>query len=149
MKNRILFLFSFLVILCIGHLTAQEDALASSSIDQEAMEMAAKAAEQDDTIEKVVDSDSGVVSYYKVSTCTHSGTTKKTQVKWDSASAQFVNMKATSSKKGCDPKACSGKKGAKKGCCSKSKSRNSSASVENMTNEAKSDVEILNASAAQ
>ena len=75
---------------------------------------AEKAAVMDDMIEKRVCDKSGKVSYHKKAVCEVSGKVSYTEVQYDEASAQFVDLKDVSSGK----KACCAK-GKKKGCCAK------------------------------
>lgn len=56
------------------------------------------AAASDESIEKKVCSESGTVSYYKKTTCAHSGATKMTEVKFDAMSNSFVSVEDTSVK---------------------------------------------------
>ena len=50
------------------------------------------AASNDESIEKKVCDVTGNISYYKKSTCEHSGAVKMTEVKYDESSNSFVNV---------------------------------------------------------
>ena len=148
--KKVLFLFACL---CVFSLTAeaQKKACAKKSTACSAKKMTkasamgnaevsvddaviAKAAALDESVERSVCAKSGKVSYYQKSVCPASGKVTKKAVKYDAATAKFVNVspsdmaEGTAAKKACTPeemkkckktctaaemKACAAKKAAK------------------------------------
>ncbi len=149
--KKVLFLFAF--VLSAGLITAQDAAVkkscsktcakaceakkASASVDTETKVASAEtaaviAAAEEAGIERKVCDVTGNVSYYKKTTCEHSGSVKMTEVKYDNSSNAFVNVSPmdhmnegeakvvkTSEKTSAKAKTCS--KSGEKACCASKK----------------------------
>ena len=97
--------------------TKSASATKSSSCCAKTAKAAAKLAAADATIEAKTCEKSGKVSYYRNSTCAVSGKASLTEVKYDPATAKFVNVSPSKmskasggkNKKSCDPAACTKK----------------------------------------
>ncbi|MEZ4948508.1 MAG: hypothetical protein R2879_14395 [Saprospiraceae bacterium] len=144
--KKLFLLFALVSFAALGTIQAQcHGKKSASTTEVQSDEAAAKLASMDETIERRVCEKSGTVSYWKKETCAKSGNVSFSEVSYDSANGQFVNVspsevhgKATNGKSCCAGKSagskasCSGAEkasaskascsgAAKAGCCSSKK----------------------------
>lgn len=149
-----LILFAVLALAAVGvqaqHNCGSKSHSASTTSSSVSDEAAAQAASLDGTIDRRVCETSGKVSYYKKDVCEKSGKVSFSQVQYDAATSQFVNVAPSSvsdkksgsccaskgasasatSGEGGSKASCAGKTSGSKACCAGKKAKGSSASVE-------------------
>lgn len=139
--KQLLSLFSLVLFVGVGQLTAQENQspvatseVAKTSCSKKCSKAcaakAAQAASMDESIEKKVCNETGMVSYQRKSVCEHSGKVSYTQVAYDEATATFVDIDETAVKASSAEKKSCGKKA---GCCAKSKQASADAAKVQIT----------------
>lgn len=123
----------FVALLACGFVMvqAQSESLAKASNSSVAQDAATVAASMDPSIDRRVCETSGKVSYYKKDVCEKSGKVSFSQVQYDAASGQFVNV---SPSQVAEKAVCAGKTSGKSCCASKSSSASATAGTDEKAN---------------
>ncbi|MDX1683655.1 MAG: hypothetical protein R3275_00380 [Saprospiraceae bacterium] len=142
--KHLLSLFSLVLFVGVSQLTAQENqspvvekevtkkASCAKKCSKTCAAKAAKAASLDEMIEKRIADNSGKVTYHKKSICGNTGKISYTEVVYDEASAQFVDIDESEVKASTVTKKKCAKK---KGCCASKAKASTAQAAEPMSSE--------------